>query len=243
MGLWQRFSGDLQGQGHQGDRQDGGSPRDAGLLVPAPDWRCSRRSSGACSTWPPPGSGWRCRASSCRPRRPSSTSRPSRAMERRPGGPGPGGPHPPGGHRAGAGVAQDPARPAPGRGGEADRGLQAAPGPPRRLPHPQGDDQGHLHRRRGPDQGRRGPVGHLRGDGRHRRWPSSGRRTRRPPCRPGPGRSTSCWRRGRSTTCRPPGDALDAELGRAVAGSPVDAELAKLKAELRPRGRTPKALE
>ena len=38
-------------------------------------------------------------------------------------------------------------------------------------------------------------------------------------------------------------DALDAELGRAVAGSQVDAELAKLKAELPSAGEPPKALE
>jgi phage shock protein A len=38
-------------------------------------------------------------------------------------------------------------------------------------------------------------------------------------------------------------DALDAELGRAVAASQVDAELAKLKAELGPAPEPPKALE
>jgi phage shock protein A len=38
-------------------------------------------------------------------------------------------------------------------------------------------------------------------------------------------------------------DALDAELGRAVAASQVDAELAKLRAELPPAGEAPKALE
>jgi phage shock protein A len=38
-------------------------------------------------------------------------------------------------------------------------------------------------------------------------------------------------------------DALDAELGRAVAASTVDAELAKLKAELPAAGEPPKALE
>ncbi len=38
-------------------------------------------------------------------------------------------------------------------------------------------------------------------------------------------------------------DALDAELGRAVAGASVDAELAKLKAELGPGAESPKALE
>jgi hypothetical protein len=36
---------------------------------------------------------------------------------------------------------------------------------------------------------------------------------------------------------------LDAELGRAVAASQVDAELAKLRAELPPAGEAPKALE
>ena len=43
-----------------------------------------------------------------------------------------------------------------------------------------------------------------------------------------------------ATTSR---DALDAELGRAVASASVDAELARLKAELPPAGEPPKALE
>ena len=43
-----------------------------------------------------------------------------------------------------------------------------------------------------------------------------------------------------ATTSR---DALDAELGRAVASASVDAELAKLKAELGPAAEPPKALE
>jgi phage shock protein A len=43
-----------------------------------------------------------------------------------------------------------------------------------------------------------------------------------------------------ATTSR---DALDAELGRAVASASVDAELAKLKAELGPGAEPPKALE
>jgi phage shock protein A len=38
-------------------------------------------------------------------------------------------------------------------------------------------------------------------------------------------------------------DALDAELGRAVAGASVEAELAKLKAEIGPAAEPPKALE
>ena len=40
-----------------------------------------------------------------------------------------------------------------------------------------------------------------------------------------------------------PGDRIEAELGRAVAASSVDAELARLKAELPPTGEPPKALE
>jgi len=40
-----------------------------------------------------------------------------------------------------------------------------------------------------------------------------------------------------------PGDRIDAELGRAVAASQVDAELARLKAELPAAGETPKELE
>jgi len=40
-----------------------------------------------------------------------------------------------------------------------------------------------------------------------------------------------------------PGDRIDAELGRVVAASQVDAELARLKAELPPAGEPPKQLE
>ena len=85
----------------------------------------------------------------------------------------------------------DPARPAAGRGGEADPRLAAAAGQGRVLPHPQGDDQGDLHRGRGADPDQRGLLRHLRGDGRRRDGRSSAPRTRRCRCRPAPVPSTS----------------------------------------------------
>ena len=207
-------------------------------------WRCSKRSSGACSRWPPPGSGWRCRASSCRPRRPSSTPRPRRPWR-------------PGRedlarealagravHRAGAGGAQDAARPpSRPRRRSSPRRPSGSPSPRRRPPHPQGDHQGHP---TPPPRPRRRSGRPCRGSPTNSGTsvrPCSERRTRRHPCRPRAGAIGQDPGVGRARRhCRRSRDALlDAELGRAVAPpSQVDAELAKLKAELPAAGVNPR---
>ena len=104
----------------------------------------------------------------------------------------------------------------------------------RGLPDAQGDDQGPVHGRRGPDQDRRGLQRRLRGDGRRRHGDRARREQDRDDARPRR-RHRRAARVGRprptSATAATPSTASSSS-SRLPSG--VDAELARLKAELGP---------
>ena len=166
----------------------------------------------------------------------------TRRAEGRPRGSRARGAHPQGGARRAARRADGAGPAARGAAAEADRGPEDAAGEGRVLPHAEGSDQGAVLGRRGAGADRRGGDRHRRGDGRRRTRDPARRRTRPSRCRRAQRRSRSSRRPGALEDFTSSGDDIDRELAAISAGTAVDDDLARLKAELDP-GSTPAPLE